>query len=266
MSNTHAAEPPVPAARVASVPLLGVLGGMGPLATVDFLGKLIGLTRARRDQEHIPTIVSSDPRLPDRSEAILNRREQTVQSELQARVDRLLAAGATAIAVPCNTAHHWMDRLDVPRHVRVLHIADAAIELLQQSVAAGGNVAILATPATLAVGMYQQRLSAAGYDALVPPPNIVNGSVLPAIHAAKAGDVRAARDHLTATRQWMAHAHTDACLLACTELPLARDWSGNMRPMAIDTTLALAHACLRWWQGQTNGEAMAAAAPAPLQP
>lgn len=240
------------AAHVADRPLLGVLGGMGPLATVDFLGKLAAATAAGCDQEHVPMVVSSDPRLPDRSAAILGGNEETVRTELQVRVDRLLAAGATAIAVPCNTAHHWLNRLVIPEHIAVLHIADATIELLRKSVEPGGNIAILATPATLAVGLYQTRLLAAGYEVLVPPPHLVSSSILAAIRAVKSGDVRSADNHLAPTMKWMAHTRADACLLACTELPLTRDWSRAVRPVALDTTMALVHACLRWWQGQKN--------------
>src|SRR3978361_916323 len=82
--------------------MLGVLGGMGPMATVDFMGKVVRNTPAARDQEHIPMIVCSAVRIPDRTEAILGRGPDPFPALRQ-----LERAGATRIVIPCNTAHHW---------------------------------------------------------------------------------------------------------------------------------------------------------------
>src|SRR5688572_33509583 len=91
-------------------PLLGVLGGMGPLATVDFLAKLIEETGAERDEDHVPVVVYSVPQIPSRPAAILHGGASPLPAMLEG-VRTLERAGATAIAIACNTAHYWHDAL-----------------------------------------------------------------------------------------------------------------------------------------------------------
>ena len=104
---------------------LGVLGGMGPLATVDFLKKLIEETPATRDQDHIPAIAYSVPQIPDRPPAIVGNGDSPFPHML-AGIHTLRHAGATTIAIACNTAHFWYDDLLQQGGVPILHIADAA--------------------------------------------------------------------------------------------------------------------------------------------
>src|SRR4051812_14632246 len=102
--------------------VLGVLGGMGPLATVDFLKKLIEETPATRDQDHVPVVVYSVPQIPDRPGAILEATESPLPAMLEG-VRVLKGAGAAALAIACNTAHYWYDELSA-EGVPVVHIAD----------------------------------------------------------------------------------------------------------------------------------------------
>ncbi len=115
--------------------LLGVLGGMGPLATVDFLGKLIAETPATRDAEHIPVVVYSVPQIPDRPRAILENGESPLPAMLKG-IRTLQQAGATGIAIPCNTAHVKSNALEAAHTLAVR----AALNLQ----AAGAQAVILA--------------------------------------------------------------------------------------------------------------------------
>ncbi len=90
--------------------MIGVLGGMGPLATVDFLAKVIAATPATCDQQHVPMIVHQVPQIPDRSTAILEGNNAPLAPML-AGLERLARAGAEVVAIPCNTAHHWYEPL-----------------------------------------------------------------------------------------------------------------------------------------------------------
>src|SRR3954471_9827880 len=107
-------------------PLLGVLGGMGPLATVDFLAKLIEETPAKGDPDHVPVIVYSVPQIPDRPGAILENTESPLPAMLEG-VRHLKRGGATLIAIACNTAHFWYDALSA-EGVPIAHIADATCD------------------------------------------------------------------------------------------------------------------------------------------
>ena len=112
--------------------MLGVLGGMGPMATVDFLAKLVRATPAGRDQDHIPTLVCSAVDIPDRADAILGAGPDPLPA-MRAALVRLEAGGATRIAIPCNTAHHWHAALQAGTSLPILHIVDAVAETLARA-------------------------------------------------------------------------------------------------------------------------------------
>jgi len=167
---------------------LGVLGGMGPLATVDFFAKLVELTPAIRDEDHIPVLLASLPDIPPRVAAILGDGESPLPALTDAR-DRLLAAGATLLAMPCNTAHHWFDALAACA-VPMLHIADAALDALRKAIPAPATIGLVATRGTLRSGFYQRRLAAAGYVTVEPDDEVLARWIEPAVKCVKAGAVR----------------------------------------------------------------------------
>src|SRR6201990_2931368 len=110
--------------------LLGVLGGMGPLASAHFMLRLTLLTPATRDQAHIPAVLWSDPRVPDRTRGKLSGGDDPLPWLLRG-VRGLKAAGCGAIAIPCNTAHGWYDDM-AAEGLPILHIVDAAADDLRQ--------------------------------------------------------------------------------------------------------------------------------------
>src|SRR5947209_5090461 len=136
-----------------ALPTLGVLGGMGPLATVDFMHKVIDATPARHDQEHIPLIVHSVPQIPDRTTAFLTGSDAP-WGYLLAGLRVLENAGADVIAIPCNTAHLWHGRLAASARVPVLHIGHAACDAIGRRADAVRRVGLLATSATVQARIY----------------------------------------------------------------------------------------------------------------
>ena len=136
--------------------MIGILGGMGPVATSDFFRKLIAAVPARDDDDHVPVVIHSVPQLPLRPAAILEGATSPLPDLLKAR-DRLLGAGAQALAMPCNTAHYWHAELAADCPVPFLHIADAVGEELVAIGAAGQDVGIIATRATLAASTPRRR-------------------------------------------------------------------------------------------------------------
>lgn len=111
--------------------LIGVLGGMGPAATIDFMAKIVMLTPAASDQEHVPLLVHDVPQIPDRSSAIAAGSDAPFLPML-AGLMQLARGGAEIIAIPCNTAHHWHERLARSCGVPLIHIADAVVEMLAE--------------------------------------------------------------------------------------------------------------------------------------
>jgi aspartate racemase len=128
--------------------MIGVLGGMGPAATLDFMAKLMRLTPAGRDQDHVPLVVVSDPRVPDRVGPILHGVGESPLAALQEGARRLERAGAKCIAMPCHTAHAWYEPLAASTSLPVLHIVDCARAELERQAVPPGPRGQLATAAT----------------------------------------------------------------------------------------------------------------------
>src|SRR3712207_6717344 len=111
--------------------LVGVLGGMGPAATVDFMAKVIAVTPAEVDQDHVPMIVHQVPQIPSRTAAVA----QGTHEPLAAMIEGLRVlenAGAEILVIPCNTAHHWYEQLARSTPLEIIHIADAVHGMLKE--------------------------------------------------------------------------------------------------------------------------------------
>jgi aspartate racemase len=221
--------------------MIGVLGGMGPLATVDFLHKVIASTPASCDQQHVPMIVHQVPQIPDRSTAILAGTDEPLAPML-AGMQRLARAGAEVVAIPCNTAHYWYESLTRLQPLPILHIAEATRQELQHAGVTSGRIAVLATRGTHRAGIYSSRLS--GQFQQLAIDESVQTLVDQAIAAVKAGASDAGARTAGEAAERLLASGAERLILGCTELPVAlRDHAQWDR--CIDTTLALARACVR---------------------
>ncbi|MGH6898938.1 MAG: aspartate/glutamate racemase family protein [Geminicoccaceae bacterium] len=229
--------------------MLGVLGGMGPAATVDFLAKLVRLTPAQRDQDHVPVVVVSDPRIPDRVGPIMAGGGSSPLDALRHGIRALERAGAGCVAIPCHTAHYWYDGMVETARVPILHIADAVLADLTRRGDADGPIGLLATAATLKAGFYQARLAAAGHACTVPAAAVMASCVLPAIALVKRDRAADAAPLLDQALGHLRRRGARTALLACTELPIALA-AARDPPACIDATEALARACIAWHQGR----------------
>jgi len=200
--------------------MVGVLGGMGPLAGASFVYRLTQLTPAVCDQAHLPVLLRNDPRIPDRTQAQLWGGADPFPA-MQEGMRFLDREGAACIAIPCNTAHLWFDRLQASVSAPVLHIADAVIADLARQGVRGGKVGVMGTPATLAAGLYQQRLVHAGYEPVLPTDAEMKTFSVAAIAAVKRNRFDQAAEPATLGIQALARRGARAVVLGCTELPLA---------------------------------------------
>lgn len=228
--------------------MIGVLGGMGPLATADFFSKVLAATPAGGDAEHVPMLILSDPRIPPRPPAILGDGESPLPALRVAR-DRLLGAGATALAMPCNTAHFWYAELAAECPVPFLSIIDASCGEVESLVARGDAVGIIGTWATLAAKLFDARLVALGYVPIVPDDETISGIVSPAIEQVKQGHAADGGRLLAPVVEQLLAGGAKAVILACTEVPLALDAIDSpLRVRCVDSTAALARACVNYWR------------------
>jgi aspartate racemase len=225
--------------------ILGVLGGMGPLASAEFMRRLTLLTPAIRDQDHIPAVLWSDPRVPDRTAARLGGGEDPLPALLRG-IRGLEAAGCAAIAIPCNTAHGWFEPMQAATALPILHIVDAAAKELARLGVPRGRIGVMGTAGTLAMRLYQTRLETRGYECLVPEPAEMEALVTPAIAQVKANDVAASHAPLAEAASRLASRGARAVVLGCTEIPLGIA-AGPALPFPVcDTLDALARAAIRW--------------------
>jgi aspartate racemase len=229
--------------------ILGVLGGMGPLASAHFMTRLTLLTPAAVDQEHIPTILWSDPRVPDRSKASQGGPDPL--PVLLRGIAGLVAAGCGGIAIPCNTAHGWYDEMAEAAGVPIFHIVDAAAASLDALVPPGSTIGVMGTTSTLQMRLYQDRLEALGWIVITPDADEMARLVSPAIASVKANDVAAAYPPLAEMVTILAGRGADAVVLGCTELPLGI-LAGPYRELPVplvDTIDTLALAAIAWAKG-----------------
>jgi aspartate racemase len=225
--------------------MLGVLGGMGPLASAEFMRRLTLLTPADRDQDHIPAVLWSDPRVPDRTAARLGQGEDPLPALLRG-IRGLEAAGCGAIAIPCNTAHGWFEPMQAATRLPILHIVDAAATELARLGVTRGRIGVMGTAATLAMRLYQQRLEGRGYDCLVPSEAEMARLVIPGIAEVKANRVAEAHAPLAEAARALAARGAQAVVLGCTEVPLGIA-AGPPLPFPVcDTLDALARAAIGW--------------------
>jgi aspartate racemase len=199
---------------------LGVLGGMGPLAGAAFALRMVQLTPVDSDQQHIPVLLCNDPGIPDRSSAFLGHGPSPLPAMLRG-IGTLVAGGSDCIAIPCNTAHLWFSELQAASPARLLHIVDAVVADLRRQGVTQGKVGILGTPATVAMGLYQCHLRAAGYEPIEPSPEDVQRLCVPAIAAVKANRIDDAFAPAAEGIRLLAQQGARAVVLGCTELPLA---------------------------------------------
>ncbi|MBR4078574.1 MAG: amino acid racemase [Christensenellaceae bacterium] len=220
--------------------VLGIVGGMGPLCTVDFFYKVVKYTRADADAEHIHVIMDSDPAIPDRTEAILGQDNGCAEA-IRASVKKLVEAGAEVLAMPCNTAHVFFDRIaDAAGNARFIDMVEATVDAVEKT--GCKKVGLLATDGTVAGGIYQKKLASRGIDTILPSrwgQREVMGVIYDGIKAGKTYDTARLREELDA----MCALGAELFILGCTELPLAFDQYALDYPR-IDTTEVLADAAI----------------------
>jgi len=194
---------------------LGVLGGMGPQATNTFYQFIIDRTDARTDQEHVNALILSDSQMPDRTRAILSGDTDEVFRRLCEDAKLLEQAGCTVLAVPCNTSHYFLDRVQQQVGIPILHmIRETAGELRAQGRRRPG---ILATDGTVRMGLYQKEFARLGLEPVVPSPaaqKLVMSLIYDDIKAGRDGDP----EKFAAIHADLVAQGCDCGVLACTEL------------------------------------------------
>lgn len=210
---------------------LGVLGGMGPAATLDFLARLQAATPATRDQDHIRVLVDINPHIPDR-----NTDSAAAGPVLGAMAAGLAGAGAEVLAIACNTAHAYADIIREASGLPLIDMIDIACEAARD--AGARRVGVLGTPT--AVALYSARLAGLGLEPVVPDA-AQQARFMELVYRIKAGDLGAeVRDGMADLAAGM---DAEALIAGCTEVPLVLDPARLGIPL-LDAGALLAERCV----------------------
>lgn len=221
---------------------IGIIGGMGPLATADLFSKLINMTAAERDGEHIHIIIDNNPKTPDRTGAILFGGESPLPY-LTASARKLETIGADFLIIPCITSHFYMEELRSSIDAPVISIIEeTARVLLKDGIK---KVALLATDGTGKSGVFDKVFSAVGIEILYPSPEAQKVLMGVIYDGVKAGAANYDTEPLNDDIRRMENEGAEAVILGCTELPLAAKMYG-ISGRLIDPTDILAKAAIKY--------------------
>ncbi|RDW16440.1 aspartate racemase [Oceanobacillus arenosus] len=196
---------------------LGIIGGMGPLATKVFYEKIINQTVAHKDQDHIDTIILSHATLPDRTEAILRGEGQSFLNAVRKDIELLGHAGVANIAIPCNTSHYFYDEMQAMTDINIINMIRDTTEYIYHKHGKGSKVGILATNGTISTGIYEFECKRSALEPYHPNED-TQEKIMKIIY-----DIKADVNYQPASLDGMIHdlitKENCACvILGCTEL------------------------------------------------
>lgn len=229
---------------------IGILGGMGPLATADLYRKIIESTKADNDNGHIRVYIDGNSSIPDRTAAILYGGPDPVPEMLSA-LRNLEKCGADCIIMPCNTAHYFLPRLREQTSLPILDMTEISARHCAECFP-GQRVCLLATKGTILSHIYEPALERAGVDYLLPDEGAQDELMRLIYDVVKAS--RPIRPEAEAWRRLLDRLRgegADCFLLACTELPILSGILAEPGPF-IDPTMELAREAIRFCGYETK--------------
>lgn len=221
---------------------IGILGGMGPLATADLFRKIVLMTQADRDSGHIRIFIDNNPQIPDRTAAILQGGEDPVPQMLAA-LKNLELCRPSCIVMPCNTAHYFIDRLREHTDIPFIHMLDETAKRCA-ALFPGKTAGVWGTKGTLQSGLYTRALEAQGVRSILPDAK-GQDTLMDLIYRVKGGEMLRDRAPLAGLMEEMCSRGADYFILGCTELPIVIE---QLCPPGdfIDPTAELARAAIEF--------------------
>ncbi|MGF6757545.1 aspartate/glutamate racemase family protein [Paraburkholderia sp. GAS42] len=230
---------------------VGVVGGVGPAATVDFMQKIVRNTPANRDQDHIRLLIEQNPQIPDRTENLIGDGPDPTIS-LYATCKKLESGDADLIAIPCNTAHAFVERIQPYLGIPIVNMLTVTVRHLRETFPLLRSVGVLATSGTIASGVYEKALESEGLRQIVPEAEL-QARVMEAIYGkegVKAGFTTGrCLDDIAAAIDGLIEEDVEVIILGCTELPLLLPQASfvgttGARVSLVDPTDVLAQQCV----------------------
>jgi aspartate racemase len=229
---------------VAPKRMVGIFGGMGPEATANLYSEIVKLTPAKKDQDHLPTLIYSLPQVPDRTTCIQSGSREIVPY-VQEGVRRLERMGASFIVIPCNTVHYYYDDMQKAVRIPVLHMINETVDAVQREHPQCKTVGLLATNGTVRSKLYENAFLAKGIRVVYPDDQCQQNCVMSAVYSIKSGGAKEKQAQLLArAADDVTKKGAGVIVLGCTEIPLAFDTSRARLPV-VNATRVLAQAAIR---------------------
>lgn len=199
---------------------LGIIGGMGPAATVDFMQRIVAATPASDDQDHLRILVDNNPKIPSRIKAIIEKNGESPAPVMQQMAQNLADQGAELLAIPCNTAHFYYDQVaaTLPSQARLLNMIELSVQTIRQALPKATKVGLLASTALRITQLYEAPCQRQGLE-IIYPTEEDQCMLMTLITQIKANQHK--REHIDVYHDIAKHLYqrsADCLLVACTEL------------------------------------------------
>jgi aspartate racemase len=232
--------------------IIGILGGMGPEATIDLFTKIVKGTKVKKDQDHLRIFIDNNPKIPDRTLAI-KKKGPSPLPQLIRSAKILENAGADFIIIPCVTAHYYFKPLQERIKIPILNLIEISVQYLKTKWKRISKVGLLATTGTIQTGLFQKALSHTGIEVVLPDPEIQENWVMEAIYGKQGikvmGPSGNSKHLILKVSEKLVHLGAQAIVAGCTEVPLVLK-EGDLSVPVIDPISILAKTAIEKAQGR----------------
>lgn len=222
--------------------IIGILGGMGPAATVDLFTKIVERTKVKKDQDHLRILIDNNPKIPDRTLAIRGKAPSPLP-ELVRSAKILEDAGAGFIVIPCVTAHYYYDSLQKRIKIPILHVVEETVKYIEKKMKGMGKIGLIATEGTIHTGLFQKAFSNNAMELILPTPEVQRKWVMEAIYGKKGIKAIGPSEHskrlIRKASDSLIKQGAQAIIAGCTEVPLVLK-GGDLPVPVIDPISVLA--------------------------
>ena len=211
---------------------VGIIGGMGPEATIDFMSRVIALTPSQRDQDHIHMVIENNPHIPDRQATAEN---DLIAIELTAIAERLEVAGADFLVLPCNTAHVFIDDLLKNIQIPFVHIVSETVNEIVKEHTNVKNIGLLATDMCINSGIYHQVIKSVDRTVLVLEQQDQKSCMQLIFDVKKGKYSKSTKTDMVRLADQLIQKGADIIVAGCTEIPLILDTKSINVPLVSST-------------------------------
>ena len=217
---------------------VGVIGGMGSYATLDFFNKIICNTPAKEDQNHLHILIDNYPQIPDRTSYLLGKGENPLPYILES-AHKLINAGADILCMPCNTAHYFINEIRNDIEIPFVSIVESVYEHINTYYKKQKNIGLIATKGTLTGKVFDDFFLKTDYNLIIPHGDFQE-KITKLIYSIKSGVIRENSNIFLNIMEMFKKLNAEVVIAGCTEIPLVLPHINQDLPV-IDSNLVLAN-------------------------